>query len=134
MVKKIVAALILAILCGCAAKMMTPEGSRIREIFEANVYWVRENCEFLQVIDVSEAIDRLGAVNQVRNKTAELGGTHFLRVEQSSGGEGGPTLLQAEAYRCPLREPDRPAGRLARFISKPSVSLSVVDRRPKAHP
>ena len=133
MVKKIVAALILAVLCGCAAKM-TPEGSRIREIFEANVYWARENCEFLQVIDVSEAIDRLGAVNQVRNKTAELGGTHFLRVEQSSGGEGGQTLLQAEAYRCPLREPDRPAGRLARFISKPSVSLSVVDRRPKAHP
>lgn len=100
MVKKIVVGLILAVLCGCAATM-TPEGSRIREIFEANVYWVRENCEFLQVIDVSEAIDRLGAVNQARNKTAELGGTHFLRVEQSSTGEDEQILLQAEAYRCP---------------------------------
>lgn len=102
MVKKIVAPLILAVLCSCVPTMMTPEGSRIREIFEANVYWVRENCEFLQVIDVSEAIDRLGAVNRVRNKTAELGGTHFLRVEQeSSEGEDGQILLQAEAYRCP---------------------------------
>ena len=103
MVKKIVAALILTVLCGCAATM-TPEGSRIREVFEANVYWVRENCEFLQVIDVSGAIDRLGAVNQARNKTAELGGTHFLRVEQSSKGEDGQILLQAEAYRCPSEE------------------------------
>ena len=106
MVKKIVAALILAVLCGCAAKM-TPEGSRIREVYGANVYWVRENCEFLQVIDVSEAIDRLGALNQIRNKTAELGGTHFLRTAPL-----GPraeyfldlldrnTHLQAEAYRC----------------------------------
>lgn len=101
MVKKIVAALILAVLCGCAPTMMTPEGSRIREIFEANVYWVRENCEFLQVIDVSEAIYRLEAVNLVRNKTAELGGTHFLRVEQSSEGEDEQILRQAEAYRCP---------------------------------
>ena len=100
MVKKIVAALLLAVLCGCAAKM-TPEGSRIREIFEANVYWVRENCEFLQVIEVSGAIDGLGAVNQARNKTAELGGTHFLRVEQSSRGEDEQILRQAEAYRCP---------------------------------
>lgn len=101
MVKKTVAALLLAVLCGCVPTMMTPEGSRIREIFEANVYWVRENCEFLQVIDVSEAIDRLEAVNLVRNKTAELGGTHFLRVEQSSKGEDGQILRQAEAYRCP---------------------------------
>lgn len=101
MTKKIVAALILAVLCGCAATMMTPEGSRIREIFEANVYWVRENCEFLQVIDVSETPYRLEAVNLVRNKTAELGGTHFLRVEQRSEGEDGQILLQAEAYRCP---------------------------------
>ena len=38
MVKKIVAALILAVLCGCAAKMtLTPEGSRIREVYRANV-------------------------------------------------------------------------------------------------
>ena len=100
MVKKIVAALILSVLCGCATFTMTPEGSLIREVFEANVYWVRENCEFLQVIDVSEAFDRLAAVNQARNKTAELGGTHFLRVEQSSKGEDGQILLQAEAYRC----------------------------------
>lgn len=114
MVKKIVAALILAVLCGCAAKM-TPEGSRIREVFEANVYWVRENCEFLQVIDVSEAggwglaDNRRGAVNQIRNKTAELGGTHFLRVGQSSVAEHlfdaltyvrDEAYLQAEAYRC----------------------------------
>ena len=106
MVKKVLAALILAVLCGCAATL-TPEGSRIREVFGANVYWVRENCEFLQVIDVSEAIDRLGALNQMRNKTAELGGTHFLRtgplgsrMEYFSDVLHGRTHLQAEAYRC----------------------------------
>ena len=111
MAKKIVAALILAVLCGCAAKMtLTPEGSRIREVYRANVYWVRENCEFLQVIDVSEAggwglsDNRRGAVNQIRNKTAELGGTHFLRAgrlaEYIIDLLHGRTHLQAEAYRC----------------------------------
>lgn len=111
MVKKIVAALILAVLCGCTAAKMTPEGSRIKEVFVANVSWVRENCEFLQVIDVSEAggwglaANRLGAVNQIRNKTAELGGTHFLRVGQRSVvehffDEDVQAYLQAEAYRC----------------------------------
>ncbi len=107
MVKKVLAALILAVLCGCAANKMTPEGSRIREVFGANIYWVRENCEFLQVIDVSEAIDRLGAVNQMRNKTGELGGTHFLRTgplgsraEYAIDILHGRTYLQAEAYRC----------------------------------
>ena len=72
----------LTMLIGCAARL-TQAGAMIREHKDPAI---RERCEFLGVVDATEksgwdhADDRRGALNQIRNLVAELGGDTFFVV------------------------------------------------------
>ena len=90
----------LTMLIGCAARL-TQAGAMIRE---HNDPAIREQCEFLGVVDATEksgwdhADDRRGAMNQIRNLVAELGGDTFFVVSFDTDTMG--AYAQAEAYRC----------------------------------
>ena len=62
-------------------------------------------CQFLAVVEGANYLgnnmghDRQGAVNDVRNNTAALGGNAFLIVQDHQDPIG--TVIQAEAYICP---------------------------------
>lgn len=98
-------------LAGCAAKL-TPAGARVREVAGADR--VRSSCEFLGIIDAVErsgwdlADDRRGAMNQIRNRVAEMGGDAFLLV--GSGVDLMGANAQAEAYSCGTEAPPRRVG------------------------
>lgn len=99
--RKLVVLALAAALSGCAAKL-TPAGARVREVVGADR--IRSSCEFLGIIDATErngwdlADDRRGAMNQIRNRVAEMGGDAFLLVGSDVGDFG--ANAQAEAYNC----------------------------------
>ena len=88
------------IFSGCATKL-TEQGKMIREI---QPDW-STNCKFLGVIDAAEyngwdiADNRRGAINQIRNQIAEMGGNAFV-VSHTTTTEL-RTVIQADAYECP---------------------------------
>jgi hypothetical protein len=86
--------------CGCATQM-TAEGAQVRQITPAETQY----CRFVSLVEGANYLgntmdhDRAGALNEVRNKVAALGGNAFV----IAGGGSAPigTFVQAEAYACP---------------------------------
>jgi hypothetical protein len=106
----------LLIIAGCAATELTTEGQRVRITnTEPGV-----DCEFLGVVTGSQGSAltggltsnenmETGALNDLRNKAAELGGNLILiltqRAGQTTGKDGAGTqtnvTMTANVYRCP---------------------------------
>jgi hypothetical protein len=88
------------VLNGCVTGMTTA-GAMVRQITHNEV----AACRFLGVVDGSSSLgntigdNQRGALNEVRNKVAELGGNAFLLRHGFSEVYG--TAVQAEAYLCP---------------------------------
>ena len=96
---------------GCVTRM-TAGGAMVREITRSEIAL----CKFLGVVDGSSSLgntigdNQRGALNEVRNKVAGLGGNAFLMLHGFSEVYG--TAVQAEAYLCPETLPppqDAPA-------------------------
>jgi len=90
-----------AILTSSCAMDLTNEGRMVREI---QPDWATK-CKFLGVIDASEgggwdvADDRRGALNNIRNNVAAMGGNAFVLSQNTSNAFH--TQIQADTYNCP---------------------------------
>jgi hypothetical protein len=85
---------------GCIAPL-TEAGSRVRRV---QPDW-STRCEFLGVVEGtwgdggSIADDQLGAMNDLRNKVAVMGGNAYSITQEASSMMR--TVVQADAYSCP---------------------------------
>lgn len=103
--------LLLFIACmmvGCSVAL-TADGRMVREVaLNATGY-----CDFLGVVEGSHGSgwdvpeDQLGAMNELRNNVAAMGGNAY--VMSSSASSEAQTIVQAEAYLCPEAKPYIPA-------------------------
>ena len=98
--KNIVVSLLAAsMLAGCATSI-NPDGALVREVSPDKI----PSCRFVGYVTATEAFgwdihdDRRGALNQIRNKVAELGGNYYLLTNDSSHVVAS---FEASAYRCP---------------------------------
>lgn len=88
------------VLTGCATNL-SQLGATVRQI---QPDWATR-CRFLGVVEASEGRgwdvqdDQRGALNQIRNKVATLGGNAYALSERSSSGIR--TFVQVDAYSCP---------------------------------
>ena len=87
------------ILSGCIVQL-TKAGRLVIPVSEEQ----RENCEILEIVSGSGSMgnspahDMEGALNEVRNETAKLGGNSF-RIISASGSL--TATVVAEALKCP---------------------------------
>jgi len=88
------------LLSGCATKM-TVEGATVRQISPDTTAL----CTFVAVVEASNYMgntmghDQQGAINEVRNQVAAMGGNAFLIMHIDTAPIG--TVIQAEGYLCP---------------------------------
>lgn len=94
-------AIVTSTLIGCAAQL-SQQGRMVRQI---QPDWANTNCKFLGVIDATEgmgfdfAADRRGALNNIRNQVAKMGGNAYVKSQTST--DLFRTMIQADAYDCP---------------------------------
>ena len=86
------------LLSSCSIVTLTPEGSGIQLVE------TRGNCTYIGVVAgsnhmSSSAKDAEGAMNEVRNKAAEVSGNAIKILDIDSG--DGTTTVVAEALSCP---------------------------------
>lgn len=90
----------LAAVAGCTTEL-SQEATKVRRIPAS----IESGCQFLGPVSGAEywgmsiADDAESALNQVRNKVAEMGGNAYVINGSSSTYEG--SIYQADAYRCP---------------------------------
>ena len=101
--RKIVFLAFLTVVAACSTTALTPEGAMVRAV---DADWANE-CEFLGVVEshhtsgLDAGADRLGAMNDTRNKVAAMGGNAF--TVSSSTALFDSHLVQADAYACSQR-------------------------------
>jgi hypothetical protein len=90
------------VICGCAATVLTPEGSIVRSV---DADWAND-CEFLGVMEVTQNSSRtpdenkMGALTVLRNQIAAKGGNAYMVVTGGNRLSADGYLIQAETYNC----------------------------------
>lgn len=101
----------LALLVACATPL-TEDGGLVREL-PSGAYASQMDCLFLGVVEAAEGSgfdvgdDRRGALNQIRNRAAEMGANAFVLSMSTSTGLR--TTVQAEVFMCPSLDGTAPA-------------------------
>ena len=111
--RSVLIVLALGVLASCATPLTVDGGSVLQ--LSSGAQASSMDCVFLGVLEGIEGSgldigdDQRGALNQVRNRAADMGANAF--VVSMSTSTGWRTTVQAEAYHCPTIEGTAPTGR-----------------------